>query len=108
MACDTHVAHTHVHGPDCGHASVQHGDHVDYFHDGHIHHEHDGHWDECEASHQTHADHGGHEHGPGCSHEAVSHGDHTDYLHDGHRHPVTPVTGTSTDERATRGQAPIT
>lgn len=38
--------HEHVHGPDCGHESVQHGDHVDYVHDGHRHAEHAGHYDE--------------------------------------------------------------
>ena len=49
MAHDTHEDHaSHVHGPDCGHESVQHDDHVDYLHDGHRHREHDGHWDECE------------------------------------------------------------
>ena len=49
MPCDTHERHEHTHGPGCGHASVTHGDHVDYFHDGHVHREHDGHWDECEG-----------------------------------------------------------
>jgi hypothetical protein len=39
-------AHEHVHGEDCGHEAVQHGDHVDYIHDGHHHAAHDGHWDE--------------------------------------------------------------
>jgi hypothetical protein len=43
--------HHHTHGPGCGHASVLHGDHVDYLHDGHVHREHrtsDGvHYDEC-------------------------------------------------------------
>jgi hypothetical protein len=38
--------HEHVHGTDCGHETVQHGDHVDYLHDGHRHAEHDGHYDE--------------------------------------------------------------
>ena len=35
----------HVHGPDCGHSAVPHGDHVDYLVDGHLHHQHDGHCD---------------------------------------------------------------
>ena len=41
-----HEDHAHQHGPGCGHASVEHEDHVDYIHDGHAHHAHDGHWDE--------------------------------------------------------------
>ena len=35
----------HVHGPDCGHPAVPHGDHVCYLVDGHLHHPHDGHCD---------------------------------------------------------------
>jgi len=38
--------HPHVHGDDCGHVAVQHGDHVDYVHDGHRHAEHGEHYDE--------------------------------------------------------------
>jgi zinc transport system permease protein len=38
--------HEHVHGPDCGHLAVRHGDHVDYVHDGHRHADHGGHYDE--------------------------------------------------------------
>ncbi len=54
MAHQTHQEHdTHVHGPDCGHESVVHGDHVDYLHDGHRHREHDGHWDECEVEEEV-------------------------------------------------------
>jgi zinc transport system permease protein len=30
-------SHPHVHGPNCGHLAVEHGDHVDYVHDGHRH-----------------------------------------------------------------------
>jgi hypothetical protein len=82
----THTEHEHTHGPDCGHASVQHGDHVDYFHDGHVHHEGASGWEECEATHASHDDHSDHQHGPDCGHEAISHGDHVDYLHEGHRH----------------------
>ncbi len=40
------AAHAHQHGPDCGHAAVRHGDHVDYVHDGHRHAVHGEHYDE--------------------------------------------------------------
>lgn len=35
----------HVHGVDCGHEAVPHGDHVDYLVEGHLHHPHAGHCD---------------------------------------------------------------
>jgi zinc transport system permease protein len=38
--------HVHVHGPDCGHLAVEHGDHVDYVHGGHRHATHGEHYDE--------------------------------------------------------------
>jgi zinc transport system permease protein len=38
--------HPHVHGPECGHVAVPHGDHVDYVHDGHRHAAHGKHYDE--------------------------------------------------------------
>ena len=38
--------HRHVHGAECGHRAVSHGDHVDYVHDGHRHAVHDDHYDE--------------------------------------------------------------
>jgi zinc transport system permease protein len=38
--------HEHVHGPDCGHQAVPHGDHLDYVHDGHRHAPHGSHYDE--------------------------------------------------------------
>ncbi|MDR0487842.1 MAG: metal ABC transporter permease [Propionibacteriaceae bacterium] len=38
--------HDHVHGPGCGHPTVQHGDHIDYIHDGHLHAPHGEHYDE--------------------------------------------------------------
>jgi zinc transport system permease protein len=38
--------HPHVHGKDCGHVAVRHGDHVDYVHDGHRHAVHGRHYDE--------------------------------------------------------------
>jgi len=41
-----HIEHDHVHGAECGHAVVPHGDHSDYLHDGHRHAAHDDHWDE--------------------------------------------------------------
>jgi zinc transport system permease protein len=43
------VAHDdteHVHGADCGHLAVEHGDHVDYVHGGHRHAPHGEHYDE--------------------------------------------------------------
>lgn len=36
----------HVHGPDCGHDAVPHGDHTDYLVDGRLHHPHDDHCDD--------------------------------------------------------------
>jgi hypothetical protein len=44
--CDPHDGHGHTHGDDCGHASIAHGEHMDYIHDTHRHAQHDGHWDE--------------------------------------------------------------
>jgi zinc transport system permease protein len=44
-----HVAtegHPHQHGPDCGHVSVVHDDHVDFIHAGHRHAKHADHYDE--------------------------------------------------------------
>jgi zinc transport system permease protein len=38
--------HPHVHGPECGHVAVPHGDHVDYVHDGRRHAAHGKHYDE--------------------------------------------------------------
>jgi UDP-2,3-diacylglucosamine pyrophosphatase LpxH len=35
-----------VHGPDCGHPAVPHGDHVDYLVAGHLHHPHGTHCDD--------------------------------------------------------------
>ena len=42
----TAEGHPHVHGDDCGHPAVPHGDHVDYVHDGHRHAPHGEHYDE--------------------------------------------------------------
>jgi hypothetical protein len=36
----------HVHGPNCGHPEVPHGDHVDYLVNGHLHHPHGSHCDD--------------------------------------------------------------
>jgi hypothetical protein len=44
-ACGGHDA-KHVHGPNCGHEQVPHGDHVDYLVDGHLHHPHGNHCDD--------------------------------------------------------------
>lgn len=43
--CAAHAS-DHVHGPDCGHEAVPHGDHVDYLVDGHLHHPHGDHCDD--------------------------------------------------------------
>jgi zinc transport system permease protein len=40
------AVHDHLHGDDCGHDAVRHGDHVDYLHEGHRHAEHADHYDE--------------------------------------------------------------
>lgn len=36
----------HVHGPNCGHEAVPHGDHMDYLVNGHLHHPHGNHCDD--------------------------------------------------------------
>ena len=36
----------HVHGANCGHEAVPHGDHTDYLVDGHLHHPHGDHCDD--------------------------------------------------------------
>ncbi len=43
-----HVGHDdgHVHGPDCGHEAVPHGDHICYIVDGRLHHPHGDHCDD--------------------------------------------------------------
>ena len=111
MTCEIHKEHDHVHGKDCGHTAIQHGDHVDYLHDGHLHHVHADHVDEhylevnaqnpdqctamkvcgCVAGCDCHQNAQGchdreHVHGPNCGHEAVPHGDHIDYLVNGRLH----------------------
>ena len=97
-SCQKHQDHSHVHGPNCGHTAIKHGDHVDYLHDGHLHHPHGDHVDEhrlevsesnpadCTPAHNCSGHDSDHVHGPGCGHEAVPHGDHIDYIVDGHLH----------------------
>lgn len=85
-----HVDHAHVHGPDCGHAAEQHGDHVDYNHDGHDHHTHVQRSDEAgnevhECDIVIHENHE-HVHGPNCGHKTRVKNGITEYLHDGHWH----------------------
>jgi hypothetical protein len=43
--CNGHD-NTHIHGPDCGHPAVPHGDHIDYLVNGHLHHPHGDHCDD--------------------------------------------------------------
>jgi hypothetical protein len=93
-----HSNHPHVHGPNCGHTAVRHGDHTDFLHDGHLHHMHGDHVDEhtievsttnpdrCTPQQRCGAHDQAHLHGPGCGHEAVPHGNHVDYLVEGHLH----------------------
>lgn len=42
--CDSH-SKEHVHGPNCGHEAIPHGDHIDYLVGNHLHHYHAGHCD---------------------------------------------------------------
>jgi hypothetical protein len=42
--CNGHDVN-HIHGPNCGHESVPHGDHHDYLVNGHLHYQHNGHCD---------------------------------------------------------------
>lgn len=43
--CSGHEA-GHVHGPDCGHEAVAHGDHICYLVGDHLHHPHGDHCDD--------------------------------------------------------------
>ncbi len=98
MSKHHHGSHDHVHGKDCGHTAVKHGDHVDFLHDGHLHHPAGGSIEEhtldvtgtnpagCTPAHACGAHGKDHVHGAGCGHEAVPHGDHVDYLVNGHLH----------------------
>ncbi len=96
--CKTHTGHSHQHGPNCGHTSIEHDGHTDYLHDGHLHHVHGEHVDEhtlpittanpdvCTPVHACDGHDRKHVHGEGCGHEAIPHGDHVDYLVSGHLH----------------------
>ena len=93
-----HQEHQHQHGEGCGHAAIQHRDHVDYAHDGHMHHLHGDHFDEhsiaestlnpavCTSGHSCVGHEVAHLHGIGCGHEAVTHGSHVDYIVADHLH----------------------
>jgi hypothetical protein len=91
-------AHSHEHGPNCGHTAVKHNGHTDYLHDGHLHYTHGNHVDDhsievtsvnpdnCTPSHNCSGHEKTHIHGANCGHEAVPHGNHVDYLVAGHLH----------------------
>ena len=82
-------SYPHEHGAGCGHAALQHRDHVDYLHDGHAHRIHGDHVDdEPVIGSEAHVAHPGHMHvhREGCGHQAVRHEDHVDYIHGAHRH----------------------
>jgi hypothetical protein len=87
----THAAHDHLHDRWCGHAHVEHDDHLDFLHDGHLHHPDGDHVDDRvgldEPTHLSHACHM-HVHGRGCGHPLTDHGGHTDYRHGQHLHAV--------------------
>ena len=47
MPCSNTHSHTgHVHGPNCGHKAIKHGNHTDYLVDGILHHPHGDHCDD--------------------------------------------------------------
>jgi hypothetical protein len=91
-------AHSHSHGPNCGHIAVKHNDHTDYLHEGHLHFPHGDHVDDhrievnsenpekCTPTHNCSGHEKNHVHGVNCGHEVVPHGNHLDYLVDGHLH----------------------
>ncbi|MGF1462568.1 MAG: hypothetical protein ACFB2Z_05310 [Maricaulaceae bacterium] len=94
-----HGAHTHAHGPDCGHDRLAHEGHMDYLHDGHLHHVQGDHVDEhaLAVTAENPADdalvstvaHGEHAHTLSAgAHPVVQHGDHFDFIHDGRLHFV--------------------
>lgn len=96
---DTHLNHDHVHGINCRHTVIRHGNHVDYLHDGHLHHQgKDGVIEKhvlevaatnpavCTGGHICSDHSSDHIHGPGCGHEVIPHGDHVDYLVNSHLH----------------------
>lgn len=81
--------HGHRHDRWCGHATLAHGDHMDFLHDGQVHHPCTDHVDEISTqgpgAHLSHSAHM-HVHTSDCGHEVVSHEDHLDFLHGRHRH----------------------
>jgi hypothetical protein len=93
-----HSDHSHTHGPDCGHQSIEHEGHRDYLHEGHLHSQHGDHVDEhvlavggqnraeCAPGHACGGHDSAHAHAAGCGHESVPHGDHVDYVVSGHLH----------------------
>jgi hypothetical protein len=46
VKCRPQVHCSHVHGPNCGHKAVPHGDHIDYLVDSRLHHLHGDHCDD--------------------------------------------------------------
>ena len=83
-----HGAHQHRHDLWCGHAQVEHDDHLDYLHDGHLHHPDRDHVDDRPAT--QHLPHGGHMHvhSRDCGHEMTVHAGHADFRHGQHLHAV--------------------
>ena len=89
---------THVHGKECGHTQIQHGNHLDYLQEGHLHHpegrivaDHvieasSTNPEVCTSGHKCKGHEPEHKHGPGCGHPAIPHGDHTDYIVGDHLH----------------------
>ena len=86
---------SHIHGKDCGHNMVKHGNHSDFLHDNEYHHQNDQNvvtfhgkvemkksnrkLANVTANHSNHV-----EHGQKCGHEFVTHGSgetaHLDYI----------------------------
>jgi hypothetical protein len=86
-SCVSHD-HAHVHGDNCGHSKVPHGDHVCYLVDGHLHSYHNGHCDhhgELKVVCNVHSNHS-HVHSSECGHVQIIHDGHVGYLHNGHLH----------------------
>src|SRR6516164_6697016 len=83
-------AHSHQHGPNCGHTALKHNGHTHYPHDGHV----DDHRievnsvnpEKCTPDRKCSGHEKTHIHGPNCGLEAVPHGNHVDYLVGGHLH----------------------
>ncbi len=88
------VEHTgHMHGQDCGHKMVKHGNHFDYIHGEEFHHQSQsksislhGMIEKKKARSLAHTDDSSstHLHGQKCGHEFVTHGEgelsHVDYI----------------------------